>query len=188
MIVVGSSSQGYKTASEYLVKTNLRSASMTFFPHIQSHLIRDAVVNQGKSFELVSDELVILPGTFYIASRDNFKVGKLGYSGGLHYRFSIKNESGIKRINLSDQITEYPIDDHFRAMYDAFGKNTICIILRGSGDDGVESARYIHNNGGNVIISSLRGGMTEYARWKIPDAEVLDPKDMPHRLEELINS
>jgi hypothetical protein len=52
--------------------------------------------------------------------------------------------------------------------------------------DGIESAKYIHDNGGKVIISYLRSGMTGSARDAIPGAEFLFPENIPNRLEELI--
>ena len=188
MIVVGSSSQGYKTASEYLTKTNLGSAAMAFFPHIKPHLIRDSLESIGKPFEPISNGIILSPGTFYIGTRNNFEVSPCGYSMGLSQKFSIEDDGNIKNIIMDAQRTSKPIDDHFMAVYDSFGENTICVILRGSGDDGVDSAKYIHDNGGHVIISSLRGGMTMSAKYAISDAEVLDPEDIPDRLEELINS
>jgi len=188
MIVVGSSCEGYKTAANYLTKTRLGSAAMAFFPHIQPHLIRNSIRHLGKAFGEIRDGTIISPGNFYVGAQKNFEVDKFGYSSGLNRKFSIQQQGHRGYFRVSSQMSNDPIDDAFIAVYHQFKKNTICVILRGAGTDGVESARHIHENGGEVIIESLIGGMTEYARYKIPDAEVLAPKDIPEKLEELINT
>jgi hypothetical protein len=114
MIVVGSSSQGYETAAKYLVKTNLGDAAMAFFPHIQSHIIRDAIQGGGKIFSPLDHDVIISPDVFYVAGK--FQVSELGYSGGLNYRFSIQDENRVKKVHLNGPRTEDPIDDHFMAM------------------------------------------------------------------------
>lgn len=187
IIVVASSCRGYETASDYLTKTKLGSAIMAFFPHIQPHLIRDSLRHQSLPFSPIKTGVVLYPGTFYIGTTKNFEVDEMGYSSGLQRKISILKQDSMRHFKIHPITTPSPTDDAFMAAYHSFKENTVCVILRGAGDDGVNGAKYIHERGGKVIIEDLPGGTTEFARYKIPDAEIISPPNIPERLEEMIN-
>jgi chemotaxis response regulator CheB len=192
MIVVGSSCQGYKTAADYLTKTELGSAVMAFFPHINPHVIRDSLKQLGKPYEFIRKGVVISPGVFYIGASKKCEVTMIGdyaSSSGLHRRFSVKDCGGKKQIKMHSRYMKDTIGEAFMEMYNLFEKNTVCVILRGAGWDGVDAAKYIKEHGGRVIIEDLpNGGMTNRAREIIHDAEIVSPEDIPKRLEEIISS
>jgi two-component system chemotaxis response regulator CheB len=66
------------------------------------------------------------------------------------------------------------IDILFRSAADVFGSHVLGVLLSGRGRDGVLGSRYIHSNGGQILVQDRSSSLT----WELP--ELIVNMDLAH--------
>ena len=136
--------------------------------------------NSGLKVKEAEEGDKIIPGHGYIAP---------GHS---HMKIEVKNGEKIIKLDRGNKVSGHipSIDVLFDSISDNYGKNAVCVIMTGMGQDGAKGILKIKNNGGRTIAqdeeTSVVYGMNRVAVQMGAIEEVVSLTDIPESIVKML--
>ncbi|HJN62561.1 MAG: chemotaxis protein CheB [Candidatus Woesearchaeota archaeon] len=147
IVVIGSSCDG-KRAVEYLMpRVDLASSVALIVPHIDNKQIYDSLKEQEVNVEGVEDGTRFEPNKAYVLGYDRQDLIMFGKK--------VDFENGSIRLYDTEQMCssgKWSINHIMERIAEKYGKRSIGVILRGTGDDGARGLKVIKQFGGKALV------------------------------------
>jgi two-component system, chemotaxis family, protein-glutamate methylesterase/glutaminase len=136
--------------------------------------------NSGLKVKEAEEGDKIIPGHGYIAP---------GHS---HMKIEVRNGEKIIKLDRGNKVSGHipSIDVLFDSISENYGKNSVCVIMTGMGQDGAKGILKIRNNGGRTIAqdeeTSVVYGMNRVAVQMGAIEEVVSLTDIPESIVKML--